>query len=228
MKKSFFIVAIGVLSVFAVFTASAQKVKSFAGTIKVSVNYTGANRNPQKHVPHEALYTIFGNKMKIQDGTWVLYIYDGDAGTKTMLVDIPGNRGGFVFPKEAVEEELGLSNKKFTYTKREETKTICGYVCTRYDVTIYDTEEEEETKAIVYTTTEIGENSNINTFSYPGLTGFPLYSESEENGVKTIQEAIEVKPTKVKAVDFLIPTDYKMMTGTEFNAYIKALQETKE
>jgi hypothetical protein len=225
MKRSFSILVVVALSMFTVLTTNAQKSSSFAGTIKISIKYEGENRNPQKHVPKEQFYTIFGNKMKVQDGPWWVYLYDGDAVTLTRLLDIPGNRGGCTHPTEVVEDFLGLSTKKFTYKKGEETKTICGYVCTRYDITIYDTETEEEIKAIAYTTTEIGKDNNINNFEYPGLTGFPLYVESEEKGVKTIEEAIEVKPTKVKAVDFLIPTNYKMMTPMEFNAYLKALNK---
>jgi len=222
MKRSFFILSVVALSMFVVLTANAQKTSSFAGTIKVSVRYEGENRNPQKHVPKEESYTIFGNKIKKVYGPWVI-IYDGDAETMVRLFDYPGNRGGCKYSPEMVESFLRQDEKKYTYVKREETKTICGYVCTRYDVTIYDTEEEEETTEIVYTTTEIGEDNNINNFEYPGLIGFPLYKESEEKGVKTIEEAIEVKPTKVKSVDFLIPTNYKMMTPLEFNAYLDSI-----
>jgi len=224
MKKSISILVVGAaLSIVTVFTTNAQKSSSFAGTIKISIKYEGENRNPQEHVPKEQFYTVFENKMKVQDGPWWVYLYDGDKGTMTRLLDIPGNRGGCTHPAEVVESFLGLSTKKFTYKKGEETKVICGYVCTRYDITIYDTETEEETTVIAYTTTEIGKDYNINNFEYPGLTGFPLYTESEHKGVKTIEEAIEVKPTKVKAIDFLIPTNYKMMTPLEFNAYLKSL-----
>jgi hypothetical protein len=149
---------------------------------------------------------------------------DCDAVTATFLYDIPGYKSGYRLPKELFEEML--ESKKFTYTKGEETKTICGYVCTRYDVTIYDTEEEDETTAIVYTTTEIGENSNINNFEYPGLTGFPLYEETESDGVKMIKIAVEVKKTKVKPVDFLEPTAYKMFPSpAEWQQFIQAAFE---
>jgi hypothetical protein len=97
-------------------------------------------------------------------------------------------------------------------------------VCTRYDITIYDAGSDEETTAIAYTTTEIGTDENINNFDYPGLTGFPLYIEEISRGVKETSEAIQVKATKVKSVDFLVPSDYDIMTFPKFNAYIKALR----
>jgi hypothetical protein len=205
---------------FTVFTADAQKSKSFAGTVKVSIKYEG-NTNPQLHIPVDVVFTIFGNKYKVQVHPIILAIYDGNIGTQTMLYDIPGNKIGYELPKEYFEEEQ--STKKYTYKKGSETKIICGYVCTRYDIIIYDTEEDEEITAIVYTTTEIGENSDINTFDYPGLAGFPLYEESIEKGVKTIQEAIEVKPTKVKDIDFLVPSSYIMKSPQEVQAHLQAL-----
>ena len=222
MKRSFSILVMGALVMFNVLAANAQKSKTFAGTVKYSFKYEG-DTDPKKHIPMDIMLTIFGNKMKIYQSPMVLQILDGDAGTITVLVDIPGNKIGTIVPKEQNEEKFEAY--KYTYVKGEETKTICGYVCTRYDATVYDIEEEEETKIIFYTTTEIGENDNINRFEYPGLTGFPLYAEFEEHGVKTIQAAVEVKPTKVKAVDFLIPSAYNIMSPEEFGSYIKALQE---
>jgi len=214
---------VAALVMFAVPTADAQKASSFAGTVKFSVKYEG-NTNPKDHIPHDEVYTIFGNKIKIVIPPWETQILDGDAIKATILYDFPGNKCGYTVSKEYFETEQEKNN--YTYVKREETKTICGYVCTRYDVTIYDTENDEETKAIVYTTTEIGASSDINAFEYPGLTGFPLYSEVESKGVKTIEEAILVKPTKVKALDFLVPTGYKMFPGQmEWYLYIRALQE---
>ena len=209
---------------FSVLAANAQKTSSFAGTVKMSVKYEG-NTNPQDHQPHEVTYTILGNKIKQINGPWI-YILDGDAVTQTRLLDIPANRAGAKVPKEHFE--MQQEDLKYTYVKSEETKTICGYVCTRYDITVYDAEVDEETKSIVYTTTEIGADENINNFEYPGLTGFPLYEETESKGVKETSVAIEVKPTKVKSVDFLIPSDYKMMTFLEFNAFLKALNSKEE
>ena len=219
MNKLFSTVVVA-LAMFSVMNVSAQKSKSFAGTIKFHIKYEG-NIDPRIHVQEDVVYTIFGNKIKFTQGM-ATQITDGDAVTQTVLYDVPGDRAGYVLSKEYIEE-LIQSAKKYTYKKSNETKTICGYVCTRYDVTIYDVEEDEETKAIVYTTTEIGEDENINSIEYPGLTGYPLYKEVDENGVKTISEAIEIKATKVKSVDFLIPSDYKMMTKEEFQEFIRSM-----
>jgi hypothetical protein len=204
---------VAVLCVCTAVEVSAQKSKSFAGTVKFSTKYEG-DIDPQKHIPGEITFSVFGNKQKLSiPEQGVHQITDGDAVTVTILIDIPGNRMGYIIKKEVLEENFAA--RKYTYTKSEETKTICGYVCTRYDVTIFDIEEDEESKAVVYTTTEIGESSNINSVTFPGLTGYPLYMEEDDDGVKQIQEAIEVKKTKIKAVDFLVPSDYTMYDSQE-------------
>lgn len=211
MKKLFSICVVA-LSMFTVLTANAQKSKIFGGTVKFSVKFEG-NTDPRSHVPRDIVYTILGNKTKMVNQQFI-QILDGDAVTNTMLLDVPGYRVGSTITKEQIEE--GHSSVKYTYTKGEDTKTICGYVCTRYDITLYNVEEDEELKFFVYTTTEIGENNNINSVEYPGLTGYPLYKEIEIKGIKTITEATEIKATKVKSVDFLTPSDYKMMPSEEF------------
>jgi len=209
---------------FTVLTANAQKSKSFGGTVKFSVKFEG-DTDPRVHVPRDVVYTIFGNKTKVVDQS-AIQIKDGDAVTTTLLLDIPGNRVGYTVTKEQIEEQH--SSIKYTYTKGEDTKTICGYLCTRYDITAYNVEEDEEVKLFVYTTTEIGENNNINNLEYPGLTGYPLYTEIEQKGVKTIMEATEIKKTKVKPVDFLIPSNYKMMSLEDFQAFIQSMYGGRE
>ena len=210
MRKSISIFVVAAWGFLTVLTANAQKTKTFAGTVKLAVRYEG-NTNPNEHIPSEQVYTIFGNKQKVViPARYITQIIDGDAVKLTVLLDYPGYKSGFSIIKEETE------NHEYTYTKKEgDTMTICGYLCTRYDVTVYDKEEDEEKSAIVYTTTEIGENNNINAFEFPGLTGYPLYREVENQGVKTIVKAIEIKQTKIKSVDFLIPEGYKMFPNQE-------------
>ena len=227
MRKSFSIFVVAAWGIFTVLTASAQKTSSFAGTVKMSVKYEG-NTNPQIHMPHNTTYTILGNKFKVISPPGIIQIADGDAGAISVLYDIPGHfvhKTGYKMSKEEFEE--AFESKKLTYTKKEgDTMTICGYLCTRYDIAIYDTEEDEETMVIVYTTTEIGENNNINAFEFPGLTGFPLYQETEANGVKTIAKAIEIKKTKIKSVDFLTPEGYKIFPSRmEWGMFYQAASE---
>jgi hypothetical protein len=224
MKKLVFIISIAIIGVATTTSVKAQKSKSsFAGTMKFSTKYEG-NTNPQQHVPYDLNYTVFGNRVKLNAGIQTI-LMDGNTVSVTVLLDIPGNRIGYTQTKEAIEAEQ--ATMKYTITKGEDTKTICGYVCDHYDITVYDAEEDEETKVIVYTTTEIGENNNINSLNYPGLTGFPLYTEQElSGGVKKIDEAMEVKKGKIKATDLMLPIDYKIYNSLEeFQEKIKELQK---
>ena len=221
MKKSFFIFVTVALSVFIALPANAQKSKSFAGIIKFFTTVeSGSDTNAR--CPGKCVYTILGNKIKTFDSRGITYIMDGNTVTMTAIYDIKGYKSGYTVSKKYFEEIQ--STKRYVYEKVDETKTICGYVCTRYNITIYDTDEDEEVKLIVYTTTLIGENNNINAFEYPGLSGFPLYIETEYKDVKIIEKAIEIKKTKVKPSDFSVPTAYKMFSSQEeWEQYIQSV-----
>jgi len=98
---------------------------------------------------------------------------------------------------------------------------VCGFVCKRYDVTITNIEEENETKLIVYTSDAIGLDEKIN-FDIPGLKGFPLYRTIEGKTVKTTYEAVEVVKKKVSPAEFMIPEGYQVMTVEEFQQLLES------
>ena len=225
MKKIFSIsvIAAFALCMFTNINANAQKSKSFGGTVKFHIKFEG-DIDPQKHVPRDEMFTIFGNKIKSTPSYYqgmISTITNYDALTTTILYNVPGNKMGYIDTSEKYDPATATT--KYTYTESSETKTICGYVCKRYDVKIYDEEEDEEVSLILYTTTEIGDNDNINLMSYPGLSGYPLYTEITQEGIKIIQEATEIKKGKIKAVDLLIPSDYKIMSVEEVNESLQQL-----
>ena len=224
MKKIFSISLIAAFAcfMFANVQVSAQKSKTFAGTVKFHIKFEG-DTDPQKHIPQDYMVTIFGNKMKqLQHNGMVIQIINYNALTETVLFNIPGYQMAYVDTHKRYDPET--SDTKITYTAGTDTKTICGYVCKRYDIVAYDKEEDEERTLVVYTTTEIGENNNINALSFPGLIGYPLYTEVESEGVKVIIEATEVKATKIKDVDFMIPSSYKIMSKEEVGEVLESLQ----
>ena len=213
--------------------------KYFAGTVKVETKYEG-EIDPQKHVPHETEYTIFENKTKVlRYNGMVQVIRDGDDLTATQLWDLSGlgfGRLGVVVDKETNLKEL--SKTKFSYEEKSDTKTVCGYVCKGYDVTIVTPEENEDEedeeaeevviKLLVYTTTEIGKDNNINALTYPGLSGYPMYVEFEKDDVKTIVQVKEVKKGKIKAIDFMVPSDYRMYDKDGFEKEMERIGEEME
>lgn len=217
MKKLVPILVIAVVGITMSNRVFAQKY--FAGTVKVEIKFEG-DINPQKHVPKETTYSIFENKRKITETGSITshFIYDGDSATTTTLYDIVGHgRLGYV-DREFVQRNF--ANVDFSYAERGDTKTICGYECKGYDVTIVttneETDEEKIGKAIVYTTQAIGKDENINAFQFPGLSGYPLYVEKEYEGATQITQAKEIKVGKVKGIEFLIPSDYKMCTKEQW------------
>jgi hypothetical protein len=221
MNKLFFIVVIAALSMFTVLTANAQKSELFAGTITFSTKLWIAD---SLYSTPDDIYTISGNKIRksIEKERFGAIITDGDVVTVTTLVNILGNKIVSTMPKEEIVKEQ--SALEYTYVKGEDTKIICGYICTRYDVTKKHIESGKETKQIVYTTTEIGENSNINATTYPGLTGYPLYIEYRETKtIIEIIEATEVKKKEVNASVFSIPSDYTVMSHQEFEIFLENL-----
>ena len=227
MKKLISVSTMAIICIMLSYSSFAQKY--FAGTVKFETKYEGET-NPQIHIPTEELQTIFENKMKTSlYGGAMRTIQDGDSLTITILIDIPQGRIGHTSNREANEEDL--LKYSFSYTERTDTKNICGYECKGYDVVcIIDDDEEEETKELkwlVYTTKEIGKDENINAFRFPGLSGYPLYTERESDGVKTITQAKEVKKAKIKALDFLIPSDYRMLTDEQWEPIRKQLSGGK-
>jgi hypothetical protein len=229
MKKAVSALTIAIICTTVSYKSFAQK--SFTGTVKVETKYEG-DIDPLKHIPSEAVYTIFENKMRTSalNGMQQV-IQDGDALTVTVLFDLSGygmGRIGTVVDKEAIEKQL--SKVKFSYEARPDTRTICGYECKGYNITLAimdedDDEEDEmeEIKIVAYTTTAIGKDNNINAFTYPGLSGYPLYTEVEKDGVKTITQAKEVKKGKTKATDFMVPSNYEMFDKEGWEEKMKSL-----
>lgn len=95
----------------------------------------------------------------------------------------------------------------------DETKTILGYVCKRYDVT--STNNGAETKLILYTTDKISAMSEQLASFGDKLKGFPLYLEIQANQMgmdMTIKmEVTEIKNEKVSDDKFaiVIPDGYE-------------------
>lgn len=232
MKKSAFVIAAVVMYITVNQQTFAQK--SFAGTVTFETKYEG-DTDPQKHKTHEAIYSIFENKTKQSlsgGGVSQHVITNGDDLSVTVLLDISGlGRYGKITKKN--KEDM-FKDVKISFVDRGDSKNICGFECKGYDVTLVDMgeidEDDEddvkEIKFIVYTTKEIGKDDNINAFQFPGLSGYPLYIELEVKDVKQITQAKEVKKGKVKAVDFLVPSDYKMFDNDEdWNQEMERLNE---
>ncbi|HOF15473.1 MAG TPA: hypothetical protein PLF32_02810 [Bacteroidales bacterium] len=226
-------ITVTVLMVIFCFTSinsMAQKKKEFAGTVTFSIKYEG-DIDPQKlaNAPTSLTYLVAGNntKLTINGQGYVQHVVSlGDSSQELTIIDHPMQQLIIKKSKEDFEEEREYL--KYTITPSDETKTICGYVCKRYDVSIENIEDDSETKIICFTTEEIGQDERIN-FDVPGLKGYPLYQEQMIGDIKIINEAVEVKKKKIKPVEFLMPANFTVITYDEYiEAVRKAAQEQED
>ena len=214
----------------------AQKKNYFSGTVKFSIEDKG-DFDPQKlaNAPKENTETIKGNFTRSTQDLGGAFRHTINLVDSTViLLDIPTEKMAISVPASTTEKSLEKLN--FDIKKREDTKTICGYVCQGYDITISRKEGEEDDDDedegdnspitfLVYTTEEIGIDENINRSTCPGLKGYVLYQEQPVGeGKIVITEAVEVKKKKVSDFDFMIPTNYKYYTPEAFAKHMRELQ----
>ncbi|MDR1793044.1 MAG: hypothetical protein LBR36_06365 [Bacteroidales bacterium] len=224
MKRLIYsVLAVATMAAFS-FNAVAQKVK-FAGTITYSVSFSGKT-DPAKHVPHTYSEDVWGNMTKRTQnngGIGICTITDGDSAKVTQLFDTPFGKVGISNKMDFTESEQKI--KKEVTPQPDKDKTICGYACKCYQITITDLEDDDTQDILLWTTTEIGENENVNSLSLltKGLSGYVLSMviESPEDEITQTVEATQIKKTKIKSVDFVVPDSYKMMSEDEFKEFVQ-------
>lgn len=212
MKKILIVFAVAMLGLLT--WGNAQK--PFAGTIKKHSFIEGTDDpNILAQGESESSVTLFGNYTKTvitpQEGFGIITITNGDAKTVTMILDIMG-MGKYYSEVPADKIAERLKNTKYEYKKTGEKKTIAGYECDKVNVTATDLETDESSEVVVYISTAINPNPEINFVELPGLAGFPLRIEQKTSvdgtDVTVVDEALEVIPNKkIKVVDFMLPAD---------------------
>ncbi len=227
--KRITILVFTIIYCFTTINTIAQKKKEFAGIVKFNIKYEG-EIDPQKlaTAPTSLSFTIAGNntKITINGQGFVQHIVSlGDSSQELTIIDHPMQQIVIKKSKENFDEEKEYL--KYTIIPSDETKTICNYVCKRYDLIIEDIEKESETKMIYFTTEEIGRDENIN-FSTPGLKGYPLYQEQIIGNIKIIYEAVEVKKKKIKPAEFLLPANFQVITYDEYIEAVNAARENND
>ncbi len=203
-----------VIMLFGTIVTFAQK--PFAGTIIFEMSAEGIN-DPNIAAELAAIsqeVTIMGNNTKTainQGGVDIINITNGDYNLATTIIGIPGY-GKYYVEKDAdaIKKTFELAKIDFNYT--DETMTILDYTCKKVVLTITDLESDEESHAILWVTDDLMLGENINFSQYPGLKGYPLRTEIEQdlNGTKytLVQYATSITPSKkVKESNFLRPSD---------------------
>ncbi len=227
MKRIATIVSMVIMCGFMSTELNAQKVKSFSGLVTFSIKYEG-DIDPMRlaNAPKERIYTIAGNNTKytVSGQGFVQHVVNiGDSSQNLMIIDHPMQKLVIKKDREDFEEDFEYVDIKVVPS--DETKTICGYACKRYDIEVKDLEKESEIKVICYTTEEIGVDENIN-FETPGLKGYPLYQEQHIGEIKIITEAVKVKKKKIKPAEFLIPSGFEIISYDDYMEAVRASQNS--
>lgn len=219
---------VAVIMLFGTITMFAQK--PFAGTITFETVAEGTD-DPNiaaqlASVSQEVI--VMGNNTRTnmsQPGIDVIKITNGDYNLKTTVIDIQGY-GKYYVEQDADAIKKAFETVKMDYEYTEETKTIADYNCKKVIVKVTNLETDEESSMAVWVTNDLVTGDNINFGDYPGLKGYVMRQEVEQdNDGTTITIAVSAKTVtpskKVKPTTFLRPSDAQPIS--EAPAELKAM-----
>jgi hypothetical protein len=191
------------------FTVSLFAQKTFSGNIKLKTYVEGTtDANILSQYQMEIDKTVLGSKSKQtmnQMGIGITTILDGDTKIMTMIVDFTISGYGKYYNTDTVDYSL----MKYDYTyDANDTKTIAGYVCHKANCVATNLENDETEEFTLYVTDDL--MNNYNSFEYPGLKGYPLYTsvvmDNSGSPFNLIVEVTEVLPNKkIKDFNFFLP-----------------------
>lgn len=203
--------------------------KPFKGIVTYAMSYSGdIDAATIAQQPKLMTVSILENKakMNLSLGAYTLdLITDGDKKENITLIDAMGQKKFFKTTTAEIDEEV---NKNGTPVIRyiDSTKVIAGYTCKKAEYVTKD-ENDEETVTVVYYTEELGNQAINYGGSFTGLKGFPMEYVISQAGIITSFTVTGVTKGKVKATDFLVPTDYVELTPEE-KAQMKAASAGQE
>lgn len=205
----------------------AQKGKPFKGLITYSISYTGLEPAQAAQQPKLMELYVFGDKSKMVlnlGPASFMVINDGEKTEKITLIDQGGeNKIYFKTTKDEIEKEI-KDGPKPTIKYIEETKVIAGYTCKKAEYTVKEEDKETPTTATVWYTEEIGSEKLNYGGEFTGLKGMALEYEMKQGEITTKFSATEVKKGKVKDTDFLVPAEFKELSGEEKQQMMDALK----
>ena len=203
------------------FSVSAQKKeKTFAGIIKYSISYEDLDPQYKGQVPTDMITYVKDGKIRM-DQVSPMYTMGAitlEDGSAIVLIDVMGQKLATQQTKEDIEkakaeakESGDIKDSEPVVKATDETKTIAGYKCTKYEITT-DGETME-----VFVTEEINmpenyyENSQVK-----GVKGVPMEYTMSANGLNMTMTAKEVKKGGVNNSMFMITDDYQKLSAEEF------------
>jgi len=191
------------------FSLSLFSQKTFSGDIKLKTYVEGTtDANIISQYQMEIDKVVMGSKSKQtmnQGGIGVTTILDGDSKIMTMIIDFTVSGYGKYYNIDTVDYSL----MKYDYTyDANDTKTIAGYVCHKAHCVVTNLETDETDEFTLYVTDDL--MKEYNSFEYPGLKGYPLYTSVAMDNSGTpfnlIVEVTQITPNKkIKDLHFFLP-----------------------
>ncbi len=219
MKKTTIILLLAIIMSIPSMVFAQKKGKSFSGTIEFALKYEGMDPAQEAQMPKALSVIISENKSKtvLDAGMYAMNtITDGDSETMLIYLDLMGQKMAYKQTKEELDKSKAEGTKP-TVKLIDETKEIAGYQCKKAEVSVIDEETLEENITVIWYTDEIGISPKANFANqFDGISGYPLETISKGNDVTQIMTATSVKKGKIKATEFLLPSDAKEMTLDEF------------
>lgn len=219
MKKSTIVILLAIIMSVPNLVLAQKKGKAFSGTIEYELKYEGIDPAQEAQMPKTILTIISGNKSKtvLDAGMYAMNtITDGDNETLLIYLDIMGQKMAYKQTKAEIDKAQEGAVKPIVKLI-DETKQIAGYTAKKAEVTIINEETLEENVTVIWYTNEIEISPKANFANqHDGIDGFPLETISKGNDMTQIMTATSVKKGKVKATEFLLPSDAKELTLDEF------------
>lgn len=207
---------IRVVIIFILFLVSnAQAQKGVSAEVIFAMTYKGIAPDELIDMPKQVSYLVSGNNTKqivVTPASTMRVIANADSIFLANLTDIEDDRVGLIYYADDIMESTSIFNIKIKSSREE--KTILGYPCKKYVITIYNKETKEKMKDVVYTTEKIG-GENVNFLLYKGLKGFILSSQKTCGEEITTMQAKRVIKKDIDASEFLVPEEYTMTTYKE-------------
>lgn len=184
---------------------------TFEGTIKYKISFEGRELSAQEkaQMPSEQIIYYKGPLIKTDNITamgGVSTIVDSETKTNIILYDMMGQKMAFKGQDTSSTEEKQLTPK---VTALEESKTILGYKCKKYELVF-----EEGFTIEAYITEEIDAKDPVLS-NVKDIKGFMLeftQTSKEDEDIIVNYTVTEVSKAKVKKTIFNIPAGYEVKT----------------
>lgn len=187
--------------------------KTFEGTVKFAITYGDLPPEMAGYeamLPKELTTKIKNGNSKTEQSTAMgtnITIADKD-GNATILMNMMGQK---VAIKESAKDKKQENNKPII-TYIDETKEIAGYKCKKAELKFADTDEV----MVVYYTEDISTLATNPQIGVNGLKGFMMEYSLENQGIEMTISASTVTKEKISDAEFIVPSDYEVMTKEEF------------